>query len=304
MRSEKGDGPGRRGSHASVREPGADRSAAGSRATSSRAYVGTSGWSYEAWRDSFYSGVRRSAWLAFCASRFTGIEVNATFYRLQSKATFQRWRQETPAWFRFAIKANHYLTHNKKLADPLPAIRLERSRAAGLGAKLAVVVWQLPHHFHRNLGRLERFARALRSWPNVRHAIEFRHESWFDEEVAACLRRHRIAVCQSDAADWPLWNAVTTDLVYVRLHGRAATYASAYTESDLRSWASRIRGWLREGRDVHVYFDNDALGHAPRDALRLIAMLPLEQRQGRPRRQTAHAHAADRQESPRSQRNR
>ena len=239
-----------------------------------RAYVGTSGWSYDGWRNTFYGGLRRSEWLEFCAERFTGIEVNATFYRLQSKATFRRWRETTPPWFRFAMKANHFLTHNKKLIDPLPAVRLERSRAAALGRKLTVVVWQLPQHWHRNLERLERFARALHSWSEVRHAIEFRHPSWFDDEVAACLRRHHLAVCQSDAADWPLWDAVTTDLVYVRLHGSATTYASAYTDAQLRSWATRVRGWLQEGCDVHVYFDNDAFGHAPRDALRLIALLP------------------------------
>lgn len=238
-----------------------------------RAYVGTSGWSYESWRDSWYDNVPRSAWLAFCAQRFTGIEVNATFYRLQSKATFERWRQTVPASFRFAMKAHHYLTHNKKLLDPLPSIRLERSRAAGLGAKLSAVVWQLPRRAQRDLVRLEGFARALRSWSTVRHAIEFRHESWFDDEVAACLERYDIAICQSDAADWPLWSAVTTDFVYVRLHGHATTYASAYSDAELRTWAVRVRNWLHEGRDVHCYFDNDALGNAPLDAMRLIAML-------------------------------
>ena len=251
-----------------------------SRTNAQRAYVGTSGWSYEAWRDAFYGDLPRSEWLSFCARQFTAIEVNATFYRLQSKATFARWRDTTPASFRFAMKANHYLTHNKKLLDPLPAIGLEHNRAASLGRKLAVVVWQLPGHFRRDLGRLERFARALRSWSTVRHAVEFRHDSWFDDDVAQCLRRHRLAVCQSDAADWPLWDAVTTDLVYVRLHGRTATYASSYTKVQLQSWAARIREWLGEGRDVHVYFDNDAFGHAPHDALRLIAMLPAHERPG------------------------
>jgi uncharacterized protein YecE (DUF72 family) len=249
---------------------------------SGRAYIGTSGWSYEGWRGSFYQGVPRTQWLAFCARQFSAVEIDATFYRLQSKATFERWRCATPPAFRFAMKAHHYLTHNKKLADPLPSIRIERSRAAALGGKLAVVLWQLPPNLQRNPERLDRFARALRHWPQVRHAIEFRHESWFDEAIADCLRRHRIAVCQSDSADWPLWSAVTTDLVYVRLHGRTATYASAYTERELQSWATRTTEWLREGRDVHVYFDNDALGHAPRDALRLIAILARGNHQFRP----------------------
>jgi uncharacterized protein YecE (DUF72 family) len=238
-----------------------------------RAYIGTSGWSYDGWRTTFYGDTPKSAWLAFCAQRFSGIEINATFYRLQSKETFQRWRTETPPDFRFCIKANRYLTHNKKFNDPAPAIALERSRAAGLGKKLAVVVWQCPHNLHKHLDKLAGFARALARWRSVRHAIEFRHESWFDSEVAACLQAHRIAACQSDAADWPLWDAVTTDLVYVRLHGHTMTYASAYSEGELRAWAQRAQGWLREGRDVHVYFDNDAFGRAPRDALRLIELL-------------------------------
>lgn len=235
--------------------------------------MGTSGWNYEGWSEPFYAGLPKKEWLRFCAARFNAIEVNATFYRLQSRQTFERWRDETPPDFRFAIKANRYLTHNKKLADPLPPIDVERERASGLGSKLAVVVWQLPHNFHKHLPRFDGFARALQSWAEIRHAVEFRHESWFDDEVAACLREHRIAVCQSDAADWPLWDAVTADLVYVRLHGHTQTYASAYSDAELRDWARKARCWLDEGRDVHVYFDNDALGHAPRNALQLMDLL-------------------------------
>ncbi len=238
-----------------------------------RAFIGTSGWIYDAWRDDFYAGCRAKDWLAFCAARFTAIEINATHYRLQSVDTFRRWRDETPPQFRFAVKAHRYLTHNKKLKDPLGPIRLERDRAAGLGDKLAVVLWQLPRNFHRNLERLEGFARALGAWRRARHAIEFRHPSWFDGEVAACLGAHRIAVCQSDAADWPLWDAVSTDLVYVRLHGHELTYATNYSEPELRAWARKVRRWTREGRDVHVYFDNDAYGDAPRNAARLIALV-------------------------------
>lgn len=238
-----------------------------------RAYIGTSGWNYPSWRGSFYEGRPAREWLVYCAARFSAIEVDATFYRLQSVETFRRWRSQTPVDFRFAIKGHRYLTHNKKLADPLPAIRLERERAAGLGAKLAAVVWQLPHNLHRNVERLEGFARALRCWRRVRHAIEFRHPSWFDQDVAACLRRYRIAACQSDAADWPLWDAVTADLVYVRLHGHTLTYASNYSEAALKAWAAKARRWMAEGRDVHVYFDNDAYGNAPRNALRLIELL-------------------------------
>jgi uncharacterized protein YecE (DUF72 family) len=237
------------------------------------AYIGTSGWIYDAWRDDYYEGRPAREWLRFCGTRFTAIEINATHYRLQSVETFRRWRDETPPGFRFALKAHRYLTHNLKLNEPLGPIRVERERAAGLGEKLAVVLWQLPHNFHRNLERLDGFARALHAWRRVRHAIEFRHPSWFDAEIAACLRGRGIANCQSDAADWPLWDAVTTDLVYVRLHGHELTYASGYPEARLREWAHNVRQWNDEGRDVHVYFDNDAYGEAPRNAERLIELV-------------------------------
>jgi uncharacterized protein YecE (DUF72 family) len=119
----------------------------------------------------------------------------------------------------------------------------------------------------------KRPSRRLRSWKSGSLLeSEFRHPSWFVDEVAACLTAHRIAACQSDAADWPRWDAVTTGLVYVRLHGRTLTYASSYSERELRDWASKARRWMREGRDVHVYFDNDAYGEAPKNALRLVAL--------------------------------
>jgi uncharacterized protein YecE (DUF72 family) len=238
-----------------------------------RAYIGTSGWNYPGWRDRFYAGVRQADWLSHCASQFTGIEVNATFYRLQERSTFERWREQTPQGFRFAIKGNRYLTHNKKLREPEGPIGVERERASALGEKLAVVVWQLPGNFHKHLERLQGFAAALSAWKEARHAVEFRHRSWFDDEVAECMRTNRLAVCISDAADWPLWDAVTTDLVYVRLHGHTRTYASAYSTASLKTWARRTRDWLAEGRDVHVYFDNDAEGAAPYDALKLLNMV-------------------------------
>ena len=254
-----------------------------------RVYIGTSGWNYDAWKERFYKGVPKKDWLRFCAAHFTGIEVNATFYRLQNKSTFERWYQETPDDFRFAIKGNRYLTHNKKLSEPLPSLRLERKHAECLGDKLAAVVWQLPRHLKKDIERLRGFAKALDTWPR-RHAIEFRHNSWFDDEVAECLHAHGLAVCQSDAADWPMWDAVTTDLVYIRLHGHTRTYASAYSRAQLKPWTERIRRWLKEGREVHVYFDNDGEGAAPFDALRLLELVGNKPRnKKRPARNRMHA---------------
>jgi uncharacterized protein YecE (DUF72 family) len=131
----------------------------------------------------------------------------------------------------------------------------------------------MPRTFKKNIDRLEKFGEALAEWSEVRHAVEFRHDSWFDDEIADCLSRHRLANCISDAADWRRWDAVTTDLVYVRLHGHERSYVSSYPDKSLAAWAAKIRRWRRAGCAVHVYFDNDGEGAAPWDAQRLIALL-------------------------------
>jgi len=238
-------------------------------------HIGTSGWSYKHWQDSFYHGIRKKDWLPFYARHFPSVEVNASFYRLQSPATFLRWYEQTPEQFRFAIKANRYLTHNRKLHDPEASIMLEKSRAMMLREKLAVVLWQLPKSWSKNLPRLQSFTQALTCWHEARHCLEFRHPSWFDAETADCLAEAGIAVCLSDAADWPLWEQTSTDLVYLRLHGHAQTYVSCYSDQDLQRWAEKIRCWSDQVKTVYVYFDNDAQGAAPENALTLQSLLHI-----------------------------
>ncbi len=187
----------------------------------------------------------------------------------------KKWYDETPATFSFAIKANRYLTHNKKLLDPEASILIEKSHAEALGEKLAVVLWQLPGLLKKNSARLQGFIDALQQWPKPRHCIEFRHPSWFDDETADCLTQANVAVCLSDAETWPMWDRVTSNLVYIRLHGHARTYASSYSKSELAYWAERIALWSKQGKDVHVYFDNDAECAAPFNALALLAMLEI-----------------------------
>ena len=240
---------------------------------SSHLYIGTSGWSYPAWKDDFYSGIAHKDWLQHCARHFTAIEINASFYRLQRKETYIQWHDQTPPDFRFALKANRYLTHNKKLIDPLKPILREREFAHALGDKLAAVLWQLPGNFKLNLNRLETFVNVLDQWQETRHCIEFRHTSWFNQDVADTLRQHRISACQSDAADWKRWDIITTDLIYARLHGHSCTYSSSYNRTSLNKWADKMNDWMNDGLDVHVYFDNDARGAAPRNAIQLLSML-------------------------------
>jgi uncharacterized protein YecE (DUF72 family) len=247
-------------------------------AVTAAVHIGPSGWNYAEWRPNFYAGVRQKQWLAYCGRQFTGIEVNATFYRFMRSELFQRWHDAVPADFAFAIKGHRQVTHLHRLVDT-SSLAGQRAAALPLAEKLAVVLWQLPGNYHCDLARLEAFVSALADWPEPRHAIEFRHRSWFVDEVAARLERRRIAVCQSDSPEWPLWPCVTTDLVYVRLHGHTQLYASNYGERALVGWARRIEQWREEGRAVHVYFDNTASGNAPRNARRLLEL--LERRAGR-----------------------
>lgn len=236
-------------------------------------YIGTSGWSYAHWRDCFYQGIPRKDWLRCYAERFSALEINASFYRLQSQETFRKWYQQTPADFRFALKANRYLTHNKKLLDPTQSILIEKNHAEALGEKLAAVLWQLSGNLKKDVARLQTFIEALQLWPEVRHSLEFRHPSWFGAETADCLTQANVAVCQSDAASWPVWSCVTADWVYLRLHGHVRTYASAYSDAELAVWAAHIASYLAAGKDVHVYFDNDAACAAPFNALVLRRLL-------------------------------
>ena len=238
-----------------------------------QAYIGTSGWSYDHWKTGFYAGKPKRDWLKFCAEQFSSIEINASFYRLQKAETYIRWCYETPAGFRFALKANRYLTHNKKLADPDEAIKREKERAINLGDKLIIVLWQLPAHFKKNIVRLESFCQALSNWSEVRHCIEFRHPSWFDREISDSMEKYQMSICQSDAGDWEFWPAVTSETIYIRLHGHEQTYRSDYTLEELKRWASKINSWLIDGRNVHVYFNNDAMGAAPYNAKELINLI-------------------------------
>jgi uncharacterized protein YecE (DUF72 family) len=245
-----------------------------------RAFIGTSGWNYKAWKDDFYAGVPRKCWLEYYSERFNALEVDGTFYHLLRQNVARSWYERTPEDFHFAVKGHRYITHVKRLEPPAESLKLQRDSTAALGEKLAAMLWQLPPNLRKDIRKLGAFIAMLDMWPEVRHAIEFRDESWFDDEVAALMARERIAVCQSDAATWQLWQAITTDLIFIRLHGHESTYASNYERDSLEEWAQRIRQWLSEGRDVHVYFDNDAKGYAPWNATALAEILGLS-RKGR-----------------------
>ncbi len=238
-----------------------------------KTYVGLSGWNYRHWKDTFYKGVSSREWLAFASRQVQALEVNATFYRRQKRETLEKWRTLVPEGFPFILKVNRYLTHTKRLTELGESVLGEREVALGLGSNLKIALWQLPPSFAANIERLESFAFELNMWPEVAHAIEFRHKSWFKEEVAVILERHRIANCISHSARWPMWNRATGPLAYARLHGAPRTYWSPYSNEELQQWAEKAHCWNKEGRDAYVLFDNDAAGFAPDNAARLIELL-------------------------------
>jgi len=235
-------------------------------------FIGPSGWSYPHWKDRFFAGVPRRKWLTYCAGTFNGVEVNASYYRFLAPTTYAKWRAETPEDFAFALKGHKTITHSKRLKDAGEMVQRFRGSVSDLGERLHVILWQLPPNMTRNDARLDSFCRVLDGWPQVRHVIEFRHDSWFNAEIADLLDAHNVANCISDSGRWPRWDAVTGGLAYIRLHGNDPTYASAYGEQGLRPWADRIKGWHGDGRPVHVYFDNDAEGAAPYDAMTLTGL--------------------------------
>jgi uncharacterized protein YecE (DUF72 family) len=231
-----------------------------------RIMSGTSGWVYRGWREHLYQDIPMRRWLEVASRTFQTLEINGSFYTQMSPATYKRFRAETPADFRFAVKGHRFVTHYKRLRDCADSVARLRDQASHLGEKLAAVVWQLPANFRKDLTRLEDFAGVLERWP-IRHALELRHPSWFAGEVAERLHEARLGVCLGDAPDFPMWREITTDFVYVRLHGHTRKYASSYNAASLRRWADDAQRWRAQGHDVFVYFDNDAEGHAVRNAL-------------------------------------
>lgn len=240
---------------------------------SGKLYLGLSGWSYEAWKHGFYAGVPRKDWLRHYAGVFDAVEINSTFYGRQRDSTLIKWKDQTPPGFRFAVKANRFITHLKRLDVDEDSIVKARGQCGPLGAKASAVLWQFQANFHKDIERLKNFARMLRKrFRRLPHCLEFRHASWFDDETANLMREYGLVNVISDAADWPFWDAVTAGTAYVRLHGHSVTYHSRYSDDILGEYADKARAWLAEGRDVHVYFDNTDAGHAVEDALRLKRM--------------------------------
>jgi uncharacterized protein YecE (DUF72 family) len=284
--------------------------------------IGISGWRYEPWRKVFYPAeLPQRAELEFAAQHFPSIELNGSFYSLQRPAYYERWYAQTPPGFVFSLKGGRFITHLKKLRDVDEALaNFFASGVLALRDKLGPVLWQFPESMPANLERFAEFfaklprdtQRAARLARNhsarlngrsltrssetraLRHAIEIRNPACVTPEFMALLRREQIAWVIADTAGrWPYAEDMTSDFVYIRLHGDKALYQSGYSRRAIEHWAQRIELWSRGvepndaqrvdvaasglpvSRDVFVYFDNDIKVHAPFDALALQRALTL-----------------------------
>ena len=233
-------------------------------------HVGTSGWQYRDWKDgSFYpAGLPQREWLRFYATRFSTVEVNNSFYRLPEGDTFERWCRETPPGVVVTVKASRFITHLKRLRDPVEPVELFWERATRLGPRLGPVLFQLPPRFPSDPGRLSRFLGVLPA--RLHAAFEFRDPSWHEPAVFDLLERAGAALVWADRPGARVDLPVTGRWTYVRFHqGRSS--AAGYTTTKLRRWADRIadldadEGW--------IYFNNDPDAAAPRDAVTLRTLL-------------------------------
>jgi len=234
--------------------------------------IGTSGWSYKHWKGLFYpEDLNTNEWLKYYCKHFDTVELNSSFYHLPKLTTFESWYRKTPKNFLFAVKGSRFISHILKLNDAREPLQTLLNNASGLKEKLGPILFQLPPNFSLDLKRLEKFIKILPT--DQRFTFEFRHQSWFCEEVYKLLKKNNLALTISDTPKYPLIEKVTADFVYIRLHGHEVLYASRYSKAELSEWARKIRGWLKDNLDIYVYFDNDANANAVRNATELKELL-------------------------------
>jgi uncharacterized protein YecE (DUF72 family) len=237
------------------------------------------------------------------AERMNSVEINGSFYALQRRSRFEEWAMSVPEDFVFAVKGGRFITHMKKLSGvETPLANFFASGVLALDHKLGPILWQLPPNLGFDPDRMDAFfsrlprtagsaakiavehdqrvpddqalIKATHPTRRVRHAVEVRHESFRNQEFYTLLRQHKIALVVADnPGQWPIISEITTDMMYVRLHGHDQLYASGYSDRELDEWATKIKSWTEQGCDVYVYCDNDAKVRAPYDAMGLMDRL-------------------------------
>lgn len=273
--------------------------------------IGVSGWNYPEWRGVVYpKGLVQRRELEYLGARLNSIEINGTFYSLQSPRSFQKWVEETPEDLIFAVKGSKFITHQKRLRDiRIPLANFFGSGLLALGRKLGPILWQFAPWFRYDAEVIEEFLQLLPKTAaeaaklaekntikdpkkasselianvNLKYAFEPRHESFFTSEFGDLLHKYNAAFAVADTAGkYDSGDEPTADHVYIRLHGGEQLYVSDYRDNELDKWAKRIRKLQKRPdglkRDVYVYFDNTIAGHAYFDAIYLAEKLGIKKK--------------------------
>jgi uncharacterized protein YecE (DUF72 family) len=240
--------------------------------------IGTSGWNYKHWKGLFYpDGVPQKRWLEHYASQYNTAEVNYSFYRLPSPSTYENWRRISPPDFLFTLKCSRLITHTKRLNVLGDLWENFLANAVVLEDKLGPILCQFPESFQLDVQRLDKFLvsarNAIEHDLNIRLAVEFRHESWFTNEVYRLLEKHNVALVIADSAEYPRVDVHTADFAYYRYHGPTRLFASSYSRPHLEAEAKKMAKCLRQNMDTFAYFNNDGFGYAIKNSLLLKYLL-------------------------------
>ncbi len=271
-----------------------------------KTWVGISGWTFPGWRGTFYpKDLTQKRELQYASRQLSSIEINGTFYSLQRPETFQRWSDQVPENFIFAVKAPQYITHIRRLKEVAePLANFFASGLLCLRKKLGPILWQFPPNVMLKDDRFEKFLRLLpqdaksasrlarkhgkkvegRAFTKaqgdfkVRHAFEFRHKSFLNKDFVDLLREHNVAFvfAHEGGERAPYTEDPTADFIYARLHGEGKRFKKGYPDREIAEWASKISHWNRKGLDAFVYFSNEAKVYSPNGATKLLKKLGAE----------------------------
>lgn len=245
---------------------------------SGRIRVGIGGWTYAPWRGLFYpDDLPQRLELTHASRALTAIEINGSFYRSPTPANFRSWREQTPEDFVFSVKAPRYATQRRVLAEGADSVaRFIDGGVAELGDRLGPLLWQLPPTHRFDAEDFAAFAELLPArvgTRRLRHVIDARHASFDTPEFFEILRRHRLATVFTDSLDYPNFDEITADFVYLRQMCSESQRATGYTPAALAGIARHAQAWAKDGRDVFVYFINGAKERAPGAAQALLRKL-------------------------------
>ena len=228
-------------------------------------WIGTSGFQYSEWKGNFYpEDLPTAKMLLFYAERFATTEINYTFHRIPAPKTIENWKQLTPDNFRFSLKAPQKITHWSKLRDCADTLDYFCKVISGLGERLGPVLFQLPPTFKKDADVLSSFLREL---PSTRAAFEFRHESWFNDEIYELLKSRNIALCIADTETIETPKTITANYGYLRLR------REDYQRIDVERWAKFVREQEADWQHVFVYFKHEESGIGPKLAQQMMQLL-------------------------------